>query len=238
MRVATGVKRVERLRRRPSKALTSKRPFEEAFGNKRVALLGIPELIDDYNHYKSEVDKFDQLRSYYSTQQVKRRTWRPLLYFLLDVVVNNCYRLSSYSTPERAKRSGHKDFIYRLFEQLIQGSARPAQGRTKRPKLDKVTAVDESSHGDPVKMFAEAKTCSACAESGRKSSQGQPLQARSVNIQQRQQRCQRPPRTLYGCQLCQLPLCRPTQRPECWREHIRRAETIQKLNTNTSKSIK
>ena len=131
--------------------------------------------MNDYNHHKSEVDRFDQARSYYTTQQVKRRTWRPLLYFLLDVVVNNCYRLSSYSTPERAKRLGHKDFIYELFEQLIQRGTRPAQGREKRPRLDEVAVVNESSHGDPVKMYTEAKTCLACAESGRRSSQRQPL---------------------------------------------------------------
>ncbi|KAF1965993.1 hypothetical protein BU23DRAFT_565919 [Bimuria novae-zelandiae CBS 107.79] len=95
-------------------------------------------MIDDYNKHKSEVDRFDQVKSYYSVQQVKRRTWKPLWYFLLDLTLNNCYRLSSYSSSSAAKRGGHKKFLYDLIEQLFKRGGRPTQGSAKRERSDDV----------------------------------------------------------------------------------------------------
>lgn len=200
-------------------------------------------MIDDYNRHKSEVDRYDQTRSYYTTQQRKHRTWRPLLYFLLDITLNNIYRLSSYSTPERAKRGGHKQFLYRLIEQLFERGGRLCQGSQKRQRLDDVTLDDESAHGLPVRLYAESKACIACSESGRTNSgrtnkPRAPLTATTGNIQRHRQGAQRPPRTTYGCKLCKVPLCRPQVRSECWEEHLRRAETIKSINTSVSSTIK
>lgn len=235
---ATGVQLVEKLRRRPALASINKRPFEKAFGDKAIKLLGIPEIIDEYNRHKSEVDRFDQLRSYYSTQRAKQRTWRALLYFILDVVVNNCYRLSSYSLPNNAKRGGHKSFIYELIEQLLKHGGRLCQGSSKRQKLNDVVPNSESLHGKPVSLYTHAKPCVACAENGRKNNNRQPLGTISSNTLGGRQGPRRPPRTTYGCQLCGIPLCRPSVRPQCWVEHLQRAKTIQGVNTSMSSTIK
>ncbi|PVH91209.1 hypothetical protein DM02DRAFT_364673 [Periconia macrospinosa] len=49
---------------------------------------------------------------------------------------------------------------------------------------------------------------------------------------------QRAPRTTYGCKLCRVPLCRPELRPECWAEHLRRANTIKSVDISMSSTIK
>ncbi|KAF2240275.1 hypothetical protein BU26DRAFT_410770, partial [Trematosphaeria pertusa] len=71
--VADPAQYIEKLRRRSKTASNNKKIFSDAFGNEPVKLLGIPTMIDDYNTHKSEVDRFDQCKSYYSVQQAKRR---------------------------------------------------------------------------------------------------------------------------------------------------------------------
>ncbi|KAF1965779.1 hypothetical protein BU23DRAFT_574612 [Bimuria novae-zelandiae CBS 107.79] len=112
-----------KLRRRSKMAPNNKKLFEKAFGSEPLKLLGIPQMIDDYNCHKSEVDRFDQIKSYYSVQQVRQRTWRPLW-------------LSSYSSRDSAKRSGHKKFLYKLIEQLFERGGRPTRGSNKPPIPD------------------------------------------------------------------------------------------------------
>ncbi|PVH97940.1 hypothetical protein DM02DRAFT_657753 [Periconia macrospinosa] len=168
--VVEPVQLVQKLRRRSKLSQNNQKLFKSAFGDESVKLLGMPKMIDDYNKHKSEVDRFDQTRSYYSVQQVKRRTWKPLWYFLLDLTINNCYRLSSYSSSTAAKRGGHKKFLYDLIEQLFKRGKRLCHGSTKRQRLDDlaqhVSVNEEGSHRS-VRLFGEARTCAACAENGR-----------------------------------------------------------------------
>jgi hypothetical protein len=223
---------IKKLRRRSKLAQNNRKIFADAFGNHVVKLLGIPMMIDDYNCHKSEVDRFDQVKSYYSVQQVKQRTWRPLFYFLLDLTLNNTYRMSSYASAAGAKQSGHKKFLYKLIEQLFERGSRLCRGSNKRQRADNLIVSDEGDH-KAIRMYGDAKTCVACAESGRKTNRA-PLHATSGNSHGRQ----RPPRTVYGCQLCKLPLCRPEQRPKCWQEHLQRHQTIKHVDTLTSSSFK
>jgi hypothetical protein len=232
--VYTGKTYIQRQRRRPAEASRNKKPFEKAFGDAPAKLLGIPEMIDAYNQHKSEVDRFDQTRSYYSTQLARRRTWRPLLYLLIDLTLNNAYRMSTYSERAAAKRSGHKKFLYRLVEQLFERGQRLNNGSLKRKRLDDVAPEDSSHHGAPVAIYAEARPCIACSENGRTSNGRQPLRATTGNTHGRQ----RAPRTTYGCKLCRVPLCRPELRPECWAEHLRRANTIKSVDISMSSTIK
>ena len=236
--VADGTTYVERRRRRPAEASRNKKPFEKAFGNAPVKLLGIPEMIDAYNHHKSEVDRFDQTRSYYSTQRARRRTWRPLLYFLFDLTLNNIYRMSTYSTKTASKRGGHKNFLYQLIEQLFERGKRLSNGSHKRKRLDDVAPGEESYHSEPVRMWAESKTCIACSENGRTNNATATGRAPLKAISGNRNASRRTPRTLYGCKLCRVPLCRPELRPECWDEHLRRVNTIRSVDISISSTIK
>ena len=230
-------------RRRSKMAHNNKKIFKNAFGNEPVKLLCIPQMIDDYNCHKSEVDCFDQVKSYYSVQQVCQRTWRPLWYFLLDLTLNNCYRLSSYSSIQSTKRSGHKRFLYKLIEQLFERGGRPTRGSNKRQRLDEVVVTGESANKSShtsIKLFAEGKSCVACAEAGRTPHKKLPSRTPLGQVtgnSRPSHGSQRPPRTQYGCQICRTPLCRPEVNAECWEEHLRRHQTIKSTDTKASSSI-
>lgn len=232
----TAAQYIEKLRRRSKTASNNKKIFSDAFGNEPVKLLGIPTMIDDYNTHKSEVDRFDQCKSYYSVQQAKRRTWRPLLYFLLDLALNNAYRLSSYSSRPSAKRTGHKDFLYALIEQLFERGGRLCNGSNKRQHVDDIVSDAGSSHTS-TRLFAEAKTLS-CATSGRKKHNSRPPRQPLTTTSGNRKAPLRTPRSTFGCRACRLPLCRPEERPECWQEHLQRCQTITSKDTSQSSIIK
>ena len=59
---------VTKLRRRSKLSQNNMKIFDKAFGDSSVKLLGIPEIIDQYNCYKSGVNQFDQFRSYFTTR--------------------------------------------------------------------------------------------------------------------------------------------------------------------------
>ena len=52
-----------------------------------------PTVAVDYNFNKGHVDQVDQLRSYYAVQRRGRRTWPALAWWLLDMCINNAYKL-------------------------------------------------------------------------------------------------------------------------------------------------
>ncbi|KAF1948112.1 hypothetical protein CC80DRAFT_558794, partial [Byssothecium circinans] len=110
---------------------------------------------------------FDQTRSYYSTQRARRCTWKPLLYLLLDLTLSNIYRMSTYLERAAARSGGHKNFLYQLIEQLFERGKRLSNGSHKRKRLDDVAPGEQSHHIEPVRMWAESKTCIACSENGR-----------------------------------------------------------------------
>ncbi|KAF1955799.1 hypothetical protein CC80DRAFT_492759, partial [Byssothecium circinans] len=223
--VADGTTYVERRRKRPAEASRNKKPFEKAFSNAPVKLLSIPEMIDAYNHHKSEVDRFDQTRSYYSTQRARRRTWKPLLYLLLDLTLSNIYRMSTYSERAAARSGGHKNFLYQLIEQLFERGKRLSNGSHKRKRLDDVAPGEQSHHIEPVRMWAESKTCIACSENGRTNNATATGRAPLKEISGNKKASRRTPRTLYGCKLCRT-------------EHLRRANTIRSVDISMSSSIK
>ncbi|KAF2179604.1 hypothetical protein K469DRAFT_595609 [Zopfia rhizophila CBS 207.26] len=91
---------VERERKRPVKTSTNAACTRLVFDDLAVKVLRIPLFIDIYNHFMSDVDRFDECTSYYSTQRAKRKTWKPLWYFLFDIVLSNCFRLPSFFTKD------------------------------------------------------------------------------------------------------------------------------------------
>ena len=91
--VSNGTETVRRLRRRPAKTATNARTSRAEFREMTTKELDIPVFIDMYNHYMNAVDNADQLRSYYSTQRVHFKSWKPLWHFLLDTTIVNSYKL-------------------------------------------------------------------------------------------------------------------------------------------------
>ncbi|KAF1965170.1 hypothetical protein BU23DRAFT_561279 [Bimuria novae-zelandiae CBS 107.79] len=166
--VAEPIQVIMKLRRRSKMSQNNKGIFEKAFSNEPVRLLGIPQMINNYNCHK--------------TKQVKRRTWRPLLYFLLDLTLNNAYRLSLYSDAAAAKRSGYKRFLYDLIKQLFDRGTRLYNAGAKRKRSDDVVVAEESSHRS-ANLYKQAKTCVLCAERGRRQHKSQPPRVALGHVQ-------------------------------------------------------
>ena len=158
---------------------------------------------------------------------------------MLDLTLNNTYRLSTYASSPASKRSGHKKFLYDLIEQLFKRGGRPTRGSDKREKTQDITVGEISAHKS-VKLFAESRACAACSEAGRKPHKSRPSRTPLSHVSGNSRPShgtQRPPRTSFGCNLCRLPLCRPEVHAECWEEHLRRHQTATSEDTKSSSQI-
>ena len=60
------------------------------------------------------VDSSNLMKRCDSTQQAENRTWRPLLYFLLDVSIHNVWRLCASASDE-----SHTQFSFKKFSSSI-----------------------------------------------------------------------------------------------------------------------
>ena len=78
------------------------------FGNEARMLLGIPRVIDDYNHSMNAVDLADQFRKVYEVQRRARCNWWPLFYFFLDHAIINSLCISWHF--DSLKNNIHKNF--------------------------------------------------------------------------------------------------------------------------------
>ena len=179
------------------------------------------------------VDNADQLRSYFNTQRTHIRTWKPLFHFLIDTVLSNCFKLSSYTPTDRraSRQDGHKQFRKDLRDALYERSIRkrkaPTQEHPPRRSTNQIIWVPTALH-QRVKLFDEAVNCSACIEAGRHTrterletrkvlSELSPNTTRKSRDSEEWGRRKRAPRTQYGCSICKIPLC---AEDECWLPHI------------------
>lgn len=169
------------------------------------------------------VNRADQLRSYYSTQRIHRKTQKPLFLFLLDTTIRNCYLLSSYKLTlgmQGTRKETHLQFRKDLYKALLGALTRPREPRGRaidRKATTDITWRPVREH-QLVKLFKKPKNCSACVKTGRKVinknyTSRKSLADLSVNTTQKLssskdwKRPQRPPRTRYGCAAYYIPFC-------------------------------
>ena len=208
------------------------------FGNEPRVELDIPEFIEEYNLWMCGVDIADQLRSYYNTERVHRKTWKPLFSFLLNTIVGNSYLLSTYKAPlsERGLRAtSHLQFRRDLRDALLHASIRarkPIHSKKRKGTMDIVwRPVKEHQH---KRLWKKQAICSSCAEAKRgpktpHTGLRKPLADLSMNTTMKRRedstgwkRRVRPPRTSWGCSVCNIPFC--TKGP-CWSEHLAKLNT-------------
>ncbi|RPA97051.1 hypothetical protein L873DRAFT_1627162, partial [Choiromyces venosus 120613-1] len=92
--VALPHKQVVQLCKWPTATATKVNIMCKVFGDQLVKYLPIPTTVDSSNHSMGAVDQAAQLMMTYNTQRVKRKTWKPLFSFLLNVAINNFFLLS------------------------------------------------------------------------------------------------------------------------------------------------
>ena len=221
---------VRRLRRRPAKTATNARTSRAIFGDSATKELAIPAFIDMYNHYMNGVDNADQLRSYYTTQRVHFKSWKPLWHFLLDTTVVNCYKIHHCmpKSPNQPRiQLSQRAFRTRLAIQLFERSER-LSGLSSSLKIPLATQVHPAAardHGGLERLGNKAKRCVVCSCAGRKVEKlakiRKPLTELAINTRVLnagvKKRPQQGPRGVYGCRLCGIAICNHIK---CWKEHL------------------
>ena len=84
----------------------------------------------DYNFNKGHVDQVEQLRSYYVVERRGRRSWPALAWWLLDMCINNAYRLLSL---DRSAQPSLLHFREQLLSQIA--AAYPSQRTHVQPHV-------------------------------------------------------------------------------------------------------
>jgi len=203
---------VIRPRKRPSATSTSAAITRPIFRDSAVKDLPIPIAIDAYNHHMGGVDIANQYREALTTLRTQNnRYWKPLFYWLLDIALVNSYLLSKVSRESEIGPSkgnhDHRKFQDALVEDLIaytndtpsqehQMVARPtrtycaycrANLSTWNPKLQRRFGADITN-----------------------------INGRSRGQEQRgqEQKRLRGSRVKWGCDQCNVPLCKEG---DCWR---------------------
>ncbi len=117
--VHTGEESIARVRRRPRENAINKSNIKMVWGSKPSALIKIPKMIDDYNHWMGGVDRCDQLISYYRSNLRCRRTWMPMFLHCIDIMRVNCFVIvRHWATLQKRKKPKQKDFVMDLIETL------------------------------------------------------------------------------------------------------------------------
>ena len=218
---------IVRRRRRPAATSTSAKTSWAVFGDETTKELPIPEFIDLYNHFMNGVNTADQLRSYYSTQRVHIKNWKPLWHWLLDTTITNAYKrnacTSTSSRAFRSKNSSHFDFRMKLANELFERSQRQYLKRPHpppKPAVEPTQKIAPSAHEFVNLPDRHQSYCVVCkledctsTERNRKA-----LKELNPNSLRRGARRKRGGRTRFWCEVCDVPVC---TKPECREQHRR-----------------
>jgi hypothetical protein len=229
---------VERPRKRPS---NGGKNTDKIWGDSFVKILGIPQLIDHYNHRMNAVDVMDQIRSYYITQRKQYKTWRPLFTFLLEASLSNAWKIAeNLSLGQSTRASGHYEFRTKLSQDLVAPNTRIREVRKRgnQREVEKTpfviwedpieaqlgtSTMGNHCKGTLISLGKPAQVCQTCQKEGRTVSgtKRKALGELSVNSLRgsslTQDRRAKRPRSTYGCSICHTYLCRKSQ---CWENHF------------------
>lgn len=159
-------------------------------------LVPCPAVVKLYNQSMGGVDKADQMRGYYSTLKKCRKYWRYLLHFIFDSAINNSFILFDQAAAKPSRRYALLDFRLDLSEQLIGGFCSRKKAASKR-KSQAVAPENVHSH-KLVKFEGRKKACVACKNAKRRTAAGRAIESS------------------YGCDVCQVNLCKDT----CFPQHL------------------
>ena len=207
---------VNRPRKRPGSSSSVAAKTGKVFGNEVVKNLDIPQSIDEYNQQMGAVDQFDQLKSYYDTRRIHRKTWRSLFSFLLEVVLINCFKLSTLVTRAETKHSGHRKFRLKPIIQLEDAAGRAVRYDSRRRRsVNDLKVKDGRMHvqGNLLKQSMQ-QPCVVCQAKGHRGA----LQAVDANASSSAKKT-KSARTTQRCVKCDVPLC-----ADCCKRHLQAAD--------------
>lgn len=233
---------IERLRKRPAKTSKGYAGSRELFADQAMKVLEVPKSIDDYNHHMNGVDIFDQFAASYAIFPARQyKTWHPLWYYLLSVVLTNSYLLSDIFQKRHYKKrhgSQHRDFLMLLGKALITRSDDKAKHpRRDKPKFtiycDVATHNNDTPHGELVRA-SKRGYCRICLALKRQRAEKEELrlplgELKQASLSKRstpsepKQRRFNAPQSRFTCSTCEGPngeyhIC---NNDRCWQEHLR-----------------
>jgi Transposase IS4 len=192
---------IQRLRKRPSSTSVNTTIVRPVFGNESYKWLHIPRAIDDYNHYINGVDRSNQLRKNFTTHQpYKRRIWRPLWYYILDVCAVNSYLIWKGNRVDRGKR-GQRRYRETLIDMLLNTPYPPPPPTPPLPPLLHPNSTHYWERFETRGYCIWCKTHSEGWEPKRR-----PVLCEIIN-QAAPAQAGRQSRTYGGCKLCSAYLC-------------------------------
>ncbi len=192
---------VIRPRNRPSATSTSASITRPIFGDSARKNLPIPVAINAYNHYMGGVDIANQYRAAFTTLQHRsNRYWKPLFYWLLDIALTNSYLLAKAIQGlviEKPKLRRH----HRRFQEAL---AKALMAYTEAPEHNQVLRLRRTY-------------CAYCRrnENWEPKQQGRPrvFGTNITNIIGGSGGRVRGSLTQWGCDSCNIPLCKIG---DCW----------------------
>jgi len=153
-----------------------------------------PVSLNVYNQFKAGVDRADQNRGYYSVLRKSRKYWRYLFYVVLDVAINNAFILYDQTIAVKPiRRYSLLEFRLDLADQLIAGFSSRKKWSAKRRASELVNRDNVASHR-LVRFIGRKRVCVY----KRRTDRGHAVVSR------------------YGCELCQVNLCKTA----CFPVHI------------------
>jgi Transposase IS4 len=190
---------VIRPRNRPSSTSTSASITRPIFGPSPRKDLPIPVAIDAYNHYMGGVDIANQYRAAFTTLQHRsNRYWKPLFHWLLDIALVNSYLLAKAIQGlviEKSKlRRHHRQFQEALAKALMIYTEAPEHNQVLRLRRTYCAYCRKNQHWKPRQ-------------------QGRPFGADITNIAGGSGGRFRGSMTKWGCDSCNIPLCKIG---DCW----------------------
>ena len=132
---------------------------------------------EDYNNNMGHVDTVDQLRSYYVVQRRGRRTWPAVAWWLLDMCINNAYKL--WCLEARPKPE-----LLHFREELLKQIAASYPGQRTHAQPTVPTVRPRASLGHWPKQTDTAHDCHHCSDR---------------SVQRR--------RSTFQCEVCEVYLC-------------------------------
>lgn len=212
-----------------------KRPSNNAvgaaeFGGEPTKDLPIPKAIDYYNCNHNLVDNADHLRSNFTVERRQEtRTWRPLVFWLLDTCLVNSYLLWMTAQPQDVVKSKH---THRWFREELFSEMFAYKDPAPSPPISPARTRYTSKH-HPVRMALRAHCEYSIAQGGDCIGGSMAVVDRRRDAlaiidgnAQRKSRAIRSKRTQFGYSFCQKHLCIKTGCYEKFHANLQRVRRV------------
>ena len=211
---------IMRERRRPRDTSANAVKVRAVFGNSPRKEFEILKVVDDYNFNMGGVDIANQLRSYYSTQQIVRRNWMPIFFWILDTTIINSYLIARKRRSLLTHREFRSSLVWGLIDSVHTASKKQRRrlekedgvdrddaSLWKHPRVSKSFTISDDRFTDDNHFPVTRKQRASCTLCSYK------YQTKQIFMDQKS-----PFQSNAWCQVCKVPLCNNSRR-HCFKDY-------------------